>query len=125
MDYETELLARTLYAEAADDGLKGIEAVASVIMNRVRYARRNPPFWWGDTVTAVCLKPGQFQKTDTLPDDAVGDICRRVATRAVKGLLPDIVKGATRYHALDKNPGWASALVPCAQIGNNLFYACF
>ncbi len=135
MDYETNILARTLYGEAHDEGLPGIEAVASVIMNRIRYTRSGQTAGLGTTISEVCRKPFQFScwktaeatrqlMTADLSSDAVFAICRRVATRAVKGLLPDTVKGATHYHSLDTNPRWASALIPCAQIGNRLFYTC-
>ena len=37
---DAEILARTLYGEARGEDLAGIEAVASVILNRVAFARR-------------------------------------------------------------------------------------
>ena len=135
MDTETDILARTLYGEARGEDLKGIEAVAAVILNRVRYAAAGGPRWWGRTVREVCLKPAQFscwnaadpnraKLTGDLADDPAFAICRRVAVRAIKGILPDPTHGATHYHALSVNPRWASALIPTAQIGNHLFYTC-
>lgn len=136
MNEETEILAKTLYGEARGEGLSGIEAVANVIMNRVRHAQKYKGFWWGKTVKEVCLKPFQFSCWNTndpncdllkkdLSQDSVFDICRRVAVRAINGLLKDNTKGATHYHTLNVNPSWASKLTPCAQIGQHLFYACF
>ena len=55
-----EVLARTLYGEARGEGLPGIEAVACVILNRVAFAKARGRYWWGNTVSQVCLKPGQF-----------------------------------------------------------------
>ena len=130
MDKQTEIFAKTLYGEARGEGLKGIEAVACVIVNRLK-----KPCWWGHTIQEVCLKPAQFScwnkddpnrqllNTD-LSQEPIFDVCRRVAVRAIKGLLPDITKGSTHYHTLSVNPKWASALVPNVQIGKHLFYTC-
>lgn len=130
MDKQTEIFAKTLYGEARGEGLKGLEAVASVIINRVK-----KPCWWGRTIQEVCLKPAQFScwnKDDPnrqvlnsdLSADPIFDVCKRIAVRAIKGLLPDMTKGSTHYHTLSVHPKWASALVPNAQIGNHLFYTC-
>ena len=135
MDKDTEIMARTLYGEARGEGLNGIEAVANVIINRVKYAHTTGPFWWGKTIKEVCLKPYQFscwnpndsnlaKITGDLSSDPVFEVCKRIAVRAIKGLLPDRTKGATHYHTLSVNPGWATALVPNVQIGNHLFYTC-
>ena len=37
-----------------------MEAVAAVILNRVRIARERGGYWWGDTIIRVCQKPYQF-----------------------------------------------------------------
>ena len=136
MDETTEILAKTLYGEARGETLSGMEAVASVIMNRVRHAQRIGKYWWGSTIREVCLKPYQFScwnigdaNCDLLRRDLSGDIlfgiCRRIAERAVKGLLPDNTNGATHYHTHAVHPVWAHKLVPCADIGNHVFYACY
>lgn len=130
---QIDVMARTLYGEARSEGLTGIEAVACVIMNRVQIAVDKGGCWWGCTVRDVCLKPFQFScwnpddaNFDVIqnvsPDDTVFQLCCRVATRAVAGTLKDITGGATHYHTLCVNPAWARKWVPCAQIGNHLFY---
>ena len=130
MDSDTEILAKTIYGEARGEGLNGMEAVANVIINRAKRPR-----WWGKTVREVCLKPQQFScwnaddpnrvKLDSdLSAEPIFDVCRRIAVRALKGLLPDKTKGATHYHAVSVHPRWAAALVPNAQIGRHLFYTC-
>ncbi len=134
MDEETMILAKTLYGEARSEGLAGIEAVANVILNRVKHAKQCGFFWWGNTIKEVCLKPFQFscwnngdKNRPLLDRDLSGDVifgvCLRVAVRAIKGLLPDTTKGATHYHTKSVHPKWAHALVPCAEIGQHLFYA--
>ncbi len=135
MDKETEILAKTIYGEARGENLSGMEAVACVILNRVKRAQTTGPFWWGKPVSDVCLKPRQFscwnpddvnqaRLSGDLTADNIFRICRRVAVRALRGLLCDKTKGSTHYHTLDTHPAWASALVPNAQIGNHLFYTC-
>ena len=128
-----DTLARTLWGEARGEPVRGIEAVASVVVNRVRAAERRGGFWWGDSVVAVCRKPFQFPCWDAgdpsraaLPvvtaADPVFAICLRVARRAVAGLLPDPTGGATRYHALGLHPDWAAGHCPSAEIGGYVFY---
>lgn len=136
MDETTEIFAKTLYGEARGEKLPGIEAVASVIMNRVRHAQRVGKYWWGTTIREVCLKPYQFSCWDAgdpnrpvlqrdLSGDIVFGICRRIAERAIKGLLPDATNGATHYHTHAVHPSWAHKIVPCADIGNHVFYALY
>ncbi|PJB71692.1 MAG: hypothetical protein CO093_04590 [Alphaproteobacteria bacterium CG_4_9_14_3_um_filter_47_13] len=53
---DIEILARTIWGEARGEGQKGMLAVASVIMNRVRCGG-----WWGSTIQDVCRKPYQLE----------------------------------------------------------------
>jgi len=130
---EVEVLARTLYGEARGEELAGIEAVASVILNRVAFARSRGRYWWGNDVKSVCLKPAQFScwnKADPnrkkllalSPRDPAYRLCKRIAKRAVAGDLPDQTEGATHYHTHAVDPFWARGHVPVAEIGNHLFY---
>ncbi|WP_417625332.1 cell wall hydrolase [Paremcibacter congregatus] len=130
---ETEILARTLYGEARGEELAGIEAVASVILNRVAFARKRGRYWWGSDVKGVCLKPAQFscwnandpnrKKLLALsPRDPAYRLCKRIAHRAVAGDLCDQTDGATHYHTVAVDPYWARGHVPVAEIGNHLFY---
>lgn len=130
---EVEVLARTLYGEARGEELAGIEAVASVILNRVAFAKRRGRYWWGNDVKSVCLKPAQFscwneadpnrKKLLALnPRDPAYRLCKRIAKRAVAGELPDQTDGATHYHTHAVDPFWARGHVPVAEIGNHLFY---
>ncbi len=130
---DKDVLARTLYGEARGEGLTGIEAVANVIMNRWAIAREKEGYWWGNSVKEICLKPFQFSCWN--PNDVNFEIiqnitdqeplfylCRHVAMRAISGTLKDTTGGATHYHAVSVHPAWARHLIPCAQLGNHLFY---
>ena len=129
---ETEILAKTIYGEARGESVAGQEAVANVILNRVKM-NLIQPMWWGKTIQEVCLKTKQFScwnKNDPnfkilqgdLSQNPVYQICERIAKRALVGCLKDNTNGATHYHSFACHPLWAQHLVPCAQIGHHLFY---
>lgn len=128
-----DVLARTLYGEARGETVRGKEAVACVILNRVKRAKQHGGYWWGDTIEEVCLKPWQFscwnemdpnrQKIAAVePGQRVFDTCLRIARRAVSGCLKDATGGATHYHAADAQPPWSRGKPACVEIGRHLFY---
>lgn len=58
---EIDTLTRTLWGEARGEGTAGMEAVASVVLNRVKIAaENNGRWWWGANIIQVCQKPYQF-----------------------------------------------------------------
>lgn len=130
---ERDVLARTIYGEARGEKISGMEAVASVILNRVAYSRRRKKYWWGNTVSEVCRKPMQFscwnkddpnfallQKVDS--SDVTFGICCRIAARALAGTIADRTCGATHYHTRSVRPRWSVGKIPCAEIGRHVFY---
>lgn len=129
-----DILARTLWGEARGESVRGIEAVAAIIVNRVRQAQaRGGRYWWGNSIEQVCQKPWQFSCwNDGDPNrakllavterDRTFRICLRVARRAVAGVLDDPTRGATHYHTRAVLPPWARHRLPSAEIGNHLFY---
>ena len=113
--------------------MRGKEAVAAVVMNRVRRARQRGGYWWGATPVAVCRKPWQFSCWNATDpnrwkmlaagsDDPVFKICLRIARRALAGTLKDPTGGATHYHAKNVLPPWARNRKPSAEIGGHIFY---
>lgn len=133
VDAAVDTLARTLWGEARGEPVRGIEAVAAVVVNRVRRAVAAGGYWWGGSVVAVCRKPWQFACWNPSdpnraklmvvgPSDPVFATCLRVARRAVAGVLPDPTGGATHYHRLGVHPAWAAERVPSAEIGRHLFF---
>jgi spore germination cell wall hydrolase CwlJ-like protein len=128
-----DVLARTLYGEARGETVRGKEAVAAVVLNRVKRARARGGYWWGGTVEAVCLKPWQFScwnENDPNRKKALAatarnrtfQVCQRIARRAVTDGLKDPTRGATHYHAKTVRPPWARGRTPSAVVGNHLFY---
>ncbi|MDV7341732.1 cell wall hydrolase [Terasakiella sp. A23] len=128
-----DTLARTLYGEARGEKVRGLEAVAAVIINRVEKAIQRGGYWWGADVENVCLRPWQFScwnvndpnREKILTIDGKNKIfatCCRIARRAVFGALKDPTKGATHYHRTGLLPAWARNQIPCAEVGHHVFY---
>ena len=133
MNKEIEIMAKTIYGEARgeyfrkDGGIKALEAVGHVIMNRSITEEI--------TISEVCLKHKQFScwnKNDpnrkvienVTMTDPVYRICYIVATRIVCNDIDDITNGANHYYSdnLHKIPYWAKGKQPILKIGNHLFF---
>lgn len=132
-ELEIDMLARTIFGEARGEPVEGMEAVASVVLNRVKIAKARGRYWWGNNIISVCQKPYQFScwnKSDpsykTLTNVTDQDIhfatSLRIARRAVINALADKTKGATHYHADYVSPYWAQGERPTKIIGRHLFY---
>lgn len=130
---EIDTLARTIWGEARGEGYLGMQAVANVVINRVKASQRAPGgMWWGNTIAAVCLAPQQFSAWDdtqrplmlgVTPADQQFRMAQEIALKAVLGQLPDNTMGATHYHTLAVRPSWADASKVTAQVGQHIFYA--
>lgn len=129
-DEQVAVVACTLWGEARGEGLAGMQAVASVIANRVRASGG------ARTFAQVCLARKQFscwndddpnrRRLDRLPREP-DDIYRRaceIAREAIAGRLVDTTRGATHYVAvtLRRRPGWLAGKQPCIVIGGHEFY---
>lgn len=132
-DLVVDTLARTLWGEARGEGAQGMEAVANVILNRVKAADAKGGYWWGNDIISVCQKPYQFscwnrsdpnykQLLAVTEKDIHYATSVRIARRAVAGALKDTTGGATHYHAQSVTPDWAAGQAASAAIGNHLFY---
>ena len=132
-DLVVDTLARTLWGEARGEGAKGMEAVAQVILNRVKVAEAKNGYWWGRDIISVCQKPYQFscwnrsdpnykQLLAVTEKDIHYATAVRIARRAVAGTLKDTTNGATHYHAKSVAPDWAAGQTPSAVIGHHIFY---
>jgi len=136
-----EILTRTLHAEAAGCALRGVEALAALILRRARMALQcdvaRTRFAHGAStqgeaamVAAVCRAPFQFAcwrpggaAWETLAESETLAMCRRVATRALSGGLPNLAPGATHWHSLQSLPGWAVGRMPVAETGGLALYS--
>lgn len=134
-EMEIDVMARTLWGEARSEGVKGMEAVAHVILNRVKVALNNDgEYWWGNSIVAVCQKPYQFSCWNHNDPNRAKIVALdasdmhfatglRIARRAVYGGLGvDPTRGATHYHTVDILPFWAKGETPTVTIGRHVFY---
>lgn len=133
-ELEVDVLARTLWGEARGEGSAGMQAVANVIVNRLRISENHhKPYWWGNTLIEICQKPFQFScwnEGDPNLDQllAVDETnihfmtAKRIARRAVYTQLDDMAEKATHYHAAGIMPFWAHKKQPVTVIGRHIFY---
>lgn len=124
-----DVLARTIWGEARGEPPGGMEAVASVIINRVTHPR-----WWGHNVITVCFAREQFDCWDmndpnrakclsVTTKDPVFVKALDISKRAISGLLEDTTKGADSYVDLRfAHPDWATPDRMTVKIGNQTFY---
>ncbi|MGN6377110.1 MAG: cell wall hydrolase [Sphingomonas sp.] len=120
-------LTAAVYYEARSQSIEGQEAVAQVVLNRVR----NPAF-----PASVCgtVHEGSSRETGcqftftcdgstaARIDHAAWDRARRVAAAALGGFVYAPVGSATYYHTTAVHPWWAPRLAEVAQIGAHIFY---
>lgn len=128
---DIDALARTLYGEARGEGVAGMQAIAWVVVNRVR--RGAPRF--KDTVLGVVMQPKQFSCWNQ--SDPNSRLCARVseedpifslavyaAASVLSGEVRDMVGGADHYHAtwMRPYPAWAASMKQTKVIGQHVFY---
>ena len=122
-------LAQNIYFEARSQPLIEQVAVAQVVLNRVSSSA------YPDTVCGVVYHnkyPNQLHKCQfSWWCDGLSDVPRspaawlqanQIASLVLSPGFPDLVDGATHYHANYVSPNWASSLVSVATIGTHKFY---
>ncbi|GER92673.1 cell wall hydrolase [hot springs metagenome] len=132
---DVELMSICIYGEARNQGLDGMLAVASVILNRAQN-----PSWWGSDIKSVILKKWQFsclnendpnRKTlENIASDFQDSLnrlnmlrhCYWVAKGLLEGFLTSNVGVATHYHTRSVSPSWKEKLQKVTQIGDHIFY---
>ena len=132
-DEDIDTMARTLWGEARNQGIIGMEAVACVIMNRLAVSESHAGYWWGNTVTDICRKPWQFScwnENDpnrekllaVTSDDREFSAALDIAKDAVNGHLSDVTGGANSYCTVSLKPSWAVNMIQTAIIRQHVFY---
>lgn len=122
-----ECLALAITYEAGFEPLAGQEAVAQVILNRVRHSAYPNTVcgvvWQGSQRRTGCqftfTCDGSLRRTRSAPAMAAA---RQVAVRVLAGESLDHVRGATHYHANYVAPYWAPSLTRVRQIAAHIFY---
>ena len=118
-----ECMALAIYWEARGEGMRGMQAVGSVIKNRARH-RAFP-----DTVCEVVFQGGETPPCqfswwcDGKSDRPRNLNAWRTAMRAAEQVLhghPDPTRGALYFHSTQVKPKWRLQRV--ARIGQHVFY---
>lgn len=124
---ELHCLAEAIYFEARGEKKVGQQAVAEVIINRVKSDK------FPDKICEVVSQGGSYRdkcqfsfNCDGLPEsisekDAYAEV-RMLAFRALQGEIKPVVGEATHFHATWANPRWASVFEKTAEIGRHVFY---
>jgi hypothetical protein len=124
---ELDCLAQAVYFEARGESARGQEAVATVIMNRVK----NPNF--PKTVCGVVYQGSarrhgcQFSfacdgQAERVVERSAWGRARTVAARTLSGAVLRDVGSATHFHTTSVAPGWGSQMLRTAQVGLHVFY---
>lgn len=127
---DLDVMVRTVWGEARNQGTDGWEAVAWIIRTRATW---RPQAWWGIGIAGVCQKAEQFScwnendpnrdklealsETDTLYQK-ISVVCDQV----LEGLIADPTCGATHYEVTGTDAGWSRGRYPSAVIGQHSFY---
>jgi len=120
-------LAQAIYFEAAREPLKGQQAVAQVVLNRVRHPAY-PKTVCGVVYQGASLPTGcQFTFTCDgslrwRPEADLWDRAVSVAKQALTGYVDKDVGSATHYHAAYVAPYWAPTLTKMIKVGQHIFY---
>jgi spore germination cell wall hydrolase CwlJ-like protein len=124
---EWRCLSEALYFEARGETVKGLFAVAEVIMNRVASDR------FPDSVCGVITQGTgaryacQFTYTcdgqpEVIREPAAWDRVGKVAKVVLAGAPRPLTKGATHYHTTAVRPNWSTTYTRTANIGDHVFY---
>lgn len=126
LDDAITCLARSIYWEIKGGVAVEMEAVASVVMNRLGHEG------FPDTVCAV-VKQGSEKhacefswwcdgRADQVKEDDRYALAKEIARKALNKQLPDRTHGALYFHDKTVKPAWAKKYLKTAESRNFLFY---
>ena len=126
LDDAITCLARTIYWEARGEASVDMEAIASVVMNRLGHE---------GFPTTICnvVKQGheegscQFSwwcdgRSDQAKDDESYATAKEIARKALNLQLTDRTGGALYFHQRSARPDWAAKYTKTVEIGEFVFY---
>lgn len=126
MDDAITCLSRTIYWEAKNEGAANMEAIASVVMNRLGH--KGFP-------TTICgvVKEGhekgacQFSwwcdgRSDDAEENKHYEIAKEIARKALNRELPDRTSGAMYFRQRKASPDWSAEYIKTVEIGEHIFY---
>ncbi|MDB6142259.1 MAG: cell wall hydrolase [Pseudomonas sp.] len=126
LDEAITCLSRTIYWEAKGGADADMEAVASVVMNRLGHEG------FPGTVCEV-VKQGSEKKacqfswwcdghSDQAEEESIYANSKEIARKALNQQLPDRTHGAMYFHDRNVKPDWATKYIKTAETGKFLFY---
>lgn len=122
---DLDCLTDAVYYEARGEAQRGQQAVATVVLNRVK----NPSF--PKTVCGVVFQRSSggcqfsFACDGSMRYRREGDAweeARHIAARALSGYVLHDIGSATHFHTIDVAPDWGSKMLRVAQVGLHVFY---
>jgi spore germination cell wall hydrolase CwlJ-like protein len=123
---ELDCLTQAVYFEARGETARGQAAVAQVVLNRVKH----PAF--PKTVCAVVFQGAarhscQFSfacdgSLHRARETAAWNRARKIAARALSGVVLADVGSATHFHTTGVSPAWGSRMLRVSQVGLHVFY---
>ena len=117
---QIECLVRNAYFESRGQGVKGMQAVTWVVLNRTKHPS------YPSTPCAVIAQPKQFSWYGNKPIQIKEKDAYMQAERVVEGVLSgklkDNTNSSTHFHSARIKPKWASRLSYTTTIGSHCFY---
>ena len=116
---QIECLSINAYMEARNQGVKGMQAVTWVVLNRTKHPS------YPSTPCAVIAQPQQFSWYGNKPQVKEKDAymqAERVVEGVLSGKLKDNTNSSTHFHSTRIKPVWANRLSYTTTIGSHCFY---
>ena len=124
---ELECLSQAVYYEARGEGPRGQQAVAQVVLNRVRHPAF-PKSVCGVVFQRASARGGcqfSFACDGSMRRGREGGAWTRaekIAARALSGAVMGEVGSATHFHTTAVAPNWGPRMMRVAQVGLHVFY---
>ena len=117
---QIECLVRNAYFESRGQGVKGMQAVTWVVLNRTKHPS------YPSTPCSVIAQPKQFSwygnKPIQIKEKDAYTQAERVVEGVLSGKLKDNTNSSTHFHSTRIKPVWASRLSYTTTIGSHCFY---
>ncbi len=126
-DDQIKCLTEAIYYEARSENFSGQLAVADVVLNRVS-SSRYPNIICEVVYQGASRHNGcQFSfacngATKKVVESRAWHAVEKLAHQVMLGVVPNVTRDATHYHADYVDPKWASQLIRTVQIGRHIFY---
>ena len=117
-------IARVVYAETSASSLTAVEALVSMIDNASRATGKSIAQIISDADMFDSLNEtsSRHELLSVPPTSRAFQMCLRIVGRMLIGGMPDMCRGATRFHHGDVMPDWARARGYILDVDELLFY---